>query len=193
MKNSSLFECTIAPRNLKFERSFFIFFKTLKIILFIITILTAIYAFYFSNFIWLVVLVLLLLVLLVLYFQRKFYNFYDYSFCVDEIKFAKIINNKNRRLVIKFKVKDIQKIGFVTSKDFNKFEYEKNYKKVYAKRKMLDETNVYFAIDYNGENKLVIANYHSEFLSYILKKSSNNVLDGEFAETLKKYEKYNLS
>ncbi len=193
MNNSSLYECTIEPRNLKFERSFFIFFKTLKIILFIITILIAIYAFYFSNFMWLVALFFLLLTLLVLNLQRRFYNFYDYYFCVDEIKFAKIVNNKNRRLIIKFKVKDIQKIGFVTSNDFNKFEFEKHYKKVYAKSKILDETNVYFAINYNGENKLIIANYHNEFLSYILKKSSNSILDGEFAETLKKYEKYNLS
>ncbi len=193
MNNNSLYECTIPPKNIKNQRIFYFIFKVLKIIFILFAILSAIYAFFVSNFVWLVVLFFFLIAFIIGLIQEKFYNFYDYFFCDEEIKFAKVINNKKRRLIIKFKVSDINKIGFVTSSDFNKYEFIENYKKVYAKSKLLDETNLYYAININGENKLIITSYHERFLSYILKKATNKILDGEFAETLKKYEKYNLS
>ncbi len=194
MNNSSLYECTISPKNERAEYTFYIIFRIIKIIFMIITILTGTYAFFFSNYMWIAVLFFLIIAFIFGRIQRKFYNFYDYSFCDDEVKFAKVINNKKRVLIIKFNLKDIINIGFITSDNFNKYEMTENFKKVYAKSKLLDETNLYIAINYNGEKKLVIISYHEKFLSLILRKTSNKVLDGEFAETLKTYEKkYNLS
>ena len=193
MNNSTLYEYTISPKNEKKQYTFYIVFKIIKILFIVLAILTAIYAFYVSNFMWLVVLLFFVIAFLFGRIQRRFYNFYDCSFCYDEIKFAKIVNNKKRWPIIKFNVKDIVKIGFITSKDFNRFEIGENYKKIYAKGKPLDITNVYIAITNNNENKLIITSYNSKLLNSIINKTSNSILDGEFVETLKSYEKYNLS
>ncbi len=190
MNNTSLFECTVAPKNESRERTLYLIFKIAKIVFFICTAIVGIFAFNFSNEMWILCGVFLIHSLILAYLQRKFYAFYDYSFTDGEVKFVKVINNKARKLLTKLNVKDITKLGFVSSSEFEIFLKDKECKKIYAKSKSLAEDNVYMQINQNGEKKLVIFEYNQKFLYAILKRATNKILDSEFA---KAYEKFNLS
>ena len=193
MNNNSLFECTIPPRNLETERTISIIFKIIKIIFIFMAIITGIYAFYFSNFMWLVTLFLILLAFLAGSFQGKFYNFYDYTFCDDEIRLTRVVNNKWRRFITSFKIKDIEKVGFVSSNNYQKLIENNAYKKVYGKSKFLEVNNLYFAVNANNEKKIIVMAFNKKFLSGVFQKLSSKVYDEEFTNQIKEYEKYNLS
>ncbi len=193
MNNSSLFECSIAPQNQILDRTLCIILKTIKILFIILAIITAIYAFYFSNFMWIVTLVLILLSIITGVIQEKFYNFYDYTFCEDEIRITKVINNKRRVFLTRFKLKDVVKIGFVSGKTYEKLSQNKEYKKIYAKSKILDVTNLYFEVNANGEHNLIILAFNKKFLSGVFQKLPSKHFDEDFTKLLEEYEKYNLS
>ena len=53
--------------------------------------------------------------------KNKFYVDYDYTFISGSIRFSKVIKNANRKPIIKFDSKDIEKIGKISSKTFEKY------------------------------------------------------------------------
>ncbi len=57
--------------------------------------------------------------LLLLKFKNSFCIDYDYTFTSGTLSFAKVINNKKRKLMFKFESSDIEKVGRVGSKDFS--------------------------------------------------------------------------
>lgn len=193
MNNSSLFECTIAPQNEKTEKTFYIIFKIIKFFFIFLAIIIAFYAFYFSNFMWLAVLLSAIFAIIFQTVQDKFYNYYDYIFCDDEIRISKVVNNKRRRFLTCFKIKDIEKLGFVSGDNYAKLSNNSTYKKIFAKSKILDVTNIYFSINANGERKLIIMAFNKKFLSGVFPKISSKLFDDDFTKLLKEYEKYNLS
>lgn len=193
MNNSSLFECTIPPRNENTERTISIIFKFFKILFIICAVATGIYAFYFSNFMWIITFIFVLLAILASVFQGKFFNYYDYSFCEDEIRLTRVVNNKWRRYITSFKIKDIEKLGFVSSNNYQKLTTNKAYKKIYAKSKLLEVNNLYFAVNSNNEKKIIIMAFNKRFLTGVFQRLSSKVYDDEFTNQIKEYEKYNIS
>lgn len=193
MNNSSLFECTVAPINEKTEKTFYTIFRILKFITIALTIFIAFYAFYFSNFMWLVALTFALLAFLLGHLQGKFYNYFDYIFCEDEIRISRVAGNKWRRFLTSFKLKDIEKIGFVSGTNYQKLSTNKAYKTIYCKGKILDVTNLYIALNSNGERKLIIMAFNKKFFAGVFNKISSKLFDDDFSNLLKEYEKYNLS
>ncbi len=190
MNNSSLFECSIAPKNEKIERNLYLISKTIKIISLVCGIIIGVLAFYFSTPLFVLCAIFLINAIIWGVLQSNVYAFYDYILVDDEIRFVKVINNKKRKVIIKFIDKDIIKAGFVSSADFEKLFTNKSIKKAYAKSKLLNENDFYFHINNDTENKLVILTYNQQFLYYVLKKTSKKILDSEF---IKNYEKFNLS
>jgi hypothetical protein len=142
---------------------------------------------------WIVTLFLVLLAFLTGSFQGKFYNFYDYVFCDDEIRITSVVNNKWRRFIISFKVKDIEKVGFVSSNNYQKLTANKAHKKIYGKSKLLEVNNLYFAVNFNNEKKIIIMAFNKRFLAGVFQRISSKVYDEEFTTQIKEYEKYNLS
>ncbi len=190
MNNSSLYECSIAPKNEKKEYNLYIILKIVKIICLLGGFATAFLAFYLYTPIFIVSAIFFINAIVWGILQTKVYAFYDYIIVDDEIRFVKVINNKRRKILIKFLDKNILKAGFVSSAEFENLYANKDIKKLYAKSKLINSGDFYFYINHNGENKLVILTYNQQFLYYVLKKTTKKILDSEFT---KNYEKFNLS
>ncbi len=190
MNNSSLYECSIAPKNEKKERILYLISKTVKIICLVLSAIIGILAFNFSTPLFILCAIFLINAIVWGVLQSKVYAFYDYILVDDEIRLIKVINNKRRKVIVRFIDKNILKAGFVSSSEFESLYENSEIKKVYAKSKILNENDFYFYINNNGEDKLVILTYNQQFLYFVLKKTSRKILDSEF---VKNYEKFNLS
>ena len=193
MNNKTLYQCSIPPQNEKIEYSFYKFLKVIRIFCIIFSATSALYAFYFSNPAWLVTLFFVLCSVGLFYIGRNFYNFYDYLFVDDEVRLIKVINNKTRKVLAKFNVKHIEKIGFTNSLEYLKYKNNNNVKKIYAISKNYDGQMIYFLVNHEGENKIILLQFNSKFLYYVLNKTSRRVLDSNFNDNLKEYENSNLS
>ena len=192
MGKTTIFECTTPPKNENRERVLYKTFNILKYIFIAFAIISAIIAFSIIATYLIFTLINLVLIVICLIIQYRFYNFYDYTVVENEIRVSKLINNKLRKGVIKFTTSKIIKIGFVGGEEFQKYN-DGNLKIVKAKGGYLEEIDIYFLINYNGENKLVIFKFNQKFMSHLINLTTNKVLDGNFTENLKEYEKFNLS
>lgn len=108
---------------------------------------------------------------------------YDYTILTDEIRIAKIINQKDRRRVIDFDISKIERIGKVNSSTY--FEYVKDLsvkKLVLTKNKFADKGKDFFYLVVNTEKgkKLLVIECTENFIARVLSISGRFVLEKDY-------------
>ena len=182
------YEITLPPVNEKLERSLYLTFYIIKLAILPIAFACFFIAFYFSNFFWILFILAMANFVLFHVLQRKVFCFYDYVFYDNKVTLSKVINNKARRTIIEFTTDQIQKIGFIESNEAKKYFNDKSIKKKYAVHAKNKNVLMYFNVNNNGVNTLIILAFSKKFMAFILNSTKRSVLDSDFKENLQKYE-----
>lgn len=115
--------------------------------------------------------------------KNKFYVEYDYTFVSGSIRFSKIIKNTKRKLIIKFDVSSIEKLGKYGSQTFNKYEAMPGINKLILTSNYEATSGkdfYYLVINYAGAKKLLILECTEIFMVNILKFASKNIIEEDF-------------
>lgn len=108
---------------------------------------------------------------------------YDYTFVSGTVKIAKVINNKKRKLLLKFETSDILKVGKIDSKFFEKILTTPLVSFCfYSANEEPDEGKdfYYFYISVNGEKKVVVIECSKKFFVNFFNYINKTIIDEEF-------------
>ncbi|MBR3804524.1 MAG: hypothetical protein IKJ14_04205 [Clostridia bacterium] len=178
MNNNKYYEFNIQPTNEKRDLFFMGFFKIFKIISIILAVFFAVIAFFLWNFGWIVAGFFLLSAFIFNYLQGKFYSFYDLVFVDGDITVVKVINNKKRRVLKKFSVKSIVKIGFAGGEAYELNVNKKQVKKLYLTSTVTDQDVCMIVEDM--QKYMIIMPFDDRFLSCIMRFTGSIKFEKEF-------------
>lgn len=184
MRNN-LYEISVAPKNPGQQKTFLLIFNILKYLNLAVIGVCLVIAFSIYNLFYIVALLFVLSYILCLRISRMFYNFYDYTFVDGSIRIIKVVNNKMRRLVIKFDAKDIISVGNLFGETYNKRIKDKTVKNLFASPNPLTENDIAIYLSSGGKEYLLMLEYDEFFIVNVLRSSGINKLDKDFADKIK--------
>lgn len=115
--------------------------------------------------------------------RNKFCVDYDYTFVSGTVKIAKVINNKKRKLLIKFETSDILKIGKIGSSFFEKILKTPMLNFYFYSANDEPENGkdfYYFYICVSGEKKVVVIECSRNFFVNFFNFLNRTLIDEEF-------------
>lgn len=116
--------------------------------------------------------------------KNKFYVEYDYILISGSIRISKIINNVKRREVLTFETRDIEKLGMLASKTYDRYE---NYNGIIIKfltqntTPTEDKDFYYMVVNSNAQKYLLVFECTKTFIVNVLKFSSNKIIEEGFS------------
>ena len=186
--NNNMYEFSVPPVNEKFQKMCYNLISVFMVIDIILGVLAFFMGLYFIDLF--ILAIMLAVIAVVLFFVRKkFYNFYDYIFIDGSIRIIRVVNNVKRKKVLVFDVKDIKSIGMLGGSTHEKFNTNKEVKKLYGMGKgELLEGDYVFNVYIDGTNYLLFLRQNETFLRYIVKMIGITKFDKDFIEKIKKSE-----
>ena len=120
--------------------------------------------------------------ILLLKLKNRFCVDYDYIFVSGSLRIAKVINNKNRKPILKFNCSCIEKIGPIDSKLYNSYLNNLSVKTEF----MTSNENpaegkhfYYIVINLNSQKQMIVLESTRNFIINVFKFSNMNVRDEE--------------
>lgn len=175
--NSSLFECSIEPQNIKKDKILYTIFNVLKYVFIVISCFFGLLALFLANTFWIFTIISVLITLCFLKLQYNYYTFYDYSIISNEIRFSKVINNKNRRFLFSTETSYIEKIGYYDKNLLNSLKKQNKIKRIYLVPKNFNGEKIYILVNKNSQKYFLIASNNNSFTSLLLKKVNTKIID----------------
>ena len=117
------------------------------------------------------------------YLKNNYCVDYDYTIISSTIKFSKVINNKNRKLILKFNVNAIEKMGLIGSQYFEKIQLQTNVKKylLTSNDNPYENKNFYYIYaNINSQKALIILECSKTFILNVYKQANKLIKDGDF-------------
>ncbi len=184
------YEESAKVQNEKSAKTKYYIFKTISIISYVMTVLLGIIFLLTTPLKPLNIVISIVPVILFLFsgillgkFKNRFYVDYDYTFVTGSIRVAKVIKNVKRKLVLKFDVSNIEKLGKYGSETYISYE-----KMPGVKRKILtlnntpaDEKDFYYLVVNVDETKYLLVFECTEmFMATILKFGNKLILEKDY-------------
>ena len=120
--------------------------------------------------------------------KNKMYVEFDYTFVSGDLRISKVIKNIKRRFVIKFDVKNIEKLGFYGNKTFERYTKMPGVNKLFLTSNTYSDIGkdfYYIVVNTQDGKKLLIIECTETLIVNILKFANRTVLDEQFTEQLK--------
>jgi len=175
-----LYEESVNPSNLKFQKIAYIFYTVFFWLLIIIGSVFLLFAFeiYWSFIIFAAF--MYLSAVLIAFIKRRFYYCVDYVFVSGSTRIVKVINYKRRKLIIKFESEEVYQLGNADSESFNKLFSDPNVKKIYATPNKYSESLKYVAVKHDGINYLVIMECKEDYFVNLVSFTGKRVIEKEY-------------
>lgn len=192
------FEESAKTINEKSAKTKYIIGKTLSVISYALAIIWGILSISFFISIdknWLINLIFVLIPLALFIFsgifigkiKDKFYVDYDYTFVSGSIRFSKVINNVKRKNIINFESKEIEKMGFIDSNEYARYNNSPNIIKHILTSNTIPYENKEFCFIFvtnKGEKYLLTIECSKDFILNIIKFANRTAFDSSFINDL---------
>lgn len=120
--------------------------------------------------------------ILLLKLKNRFCVDYDYIFVSGSLRISQVINNKNRKPIIKFNTSSIEKIGPYESKIYNSYIKNVSVKTTFftSNSQPIEGKSFYYIVaNVNSQKNLIIMECTRSLIINILKFSNMSVRDEE--------------
>ena len=121
-------------------------------------------------------------------FKQRFNLSYDYCFVTGDLRIAKVINGRKRKLVARFDAENIIQMGDVDSPAYERFKSDPSVKTIICtpnEETSEDKFFMYIYAEYQGK-KLFILECREELLIHIMKFAKRGTLDHDYVSQEKK-------
>ena len=120
--------------------------------------------------------------------KNKMYVEFDYTFVSGDLRISKVIKNIKRRFVIKFDVKNIEKLGFYGNETFERYSKMPGISKLFLTSNTVADYNkdfYYMVVNTQESKKLLILECTETLIVNVIKFANKTILDEYFSEQLK--------
>ncbi len=120
--------------------------------------------------------------------KNKMYVEFDYTFVSGDLRISKVIKNIKRRFVIKFDVKNIEKLGFYGNETFDRYSKMPGISKLFLTSNTVADYNkdfYYMVVNTQESKKLLIFECTETLIVNVIKFANKTILDEYFSEQLK--------